>query len=88
MGRPVNKVYTEFLASARKHKQVENLERVFNSFIDRCDKYRRWGVKPSDCFYVTKGTLCPIRVPALTFINTHPNFFWLTKKLLCLVWGT
>lgn len=57
VGRPVNKVYTEFLASARKHKQVENLERVFNSFIDGCDKYRRWEVKPSDCFYVTNGIL-------------------------------
>jgi hypothetical protein len=52
VGRPVNKVYTEFLASARKHKQVENLERVFNSFIDRCDKYRRWGV---NCSYYTSN---------------------------------
>lgn len=26
-----------------------------------------------------EGTLCPIRVPALTFINTHPDFFWLTN---------
>lgn len=32
-----------------------------------------------------KGTLCPIRVPALTFINTHPDFFWLTNYFETLI---
>lgn len=32
-----------------------------------------------------EGTLCPIRVPALTFINTHPNFFWLTNYFETLI---
>ena len=32
-----------------------------------------------------EGTLCPIRVPALTFINTNPNFFWLTNYFETLI---
>ena len=32
-----------------------------------------------------EGTLCPIRVPALTFINTHPKFFWLTNYFETLI---
>lgn len=32
-----------------------------------------------------EGTVCPIRVPALTFINTHPDFFWLTNYFETLI---
>lgn len=32
-----------------------------------------------------EGTLCPIRVPALTFINTDPRFFWLTNYFETLI---
>ena len=35
-----------------------------------------------------EGTLCPIRVPALTFINTHPDFFWLTNYFETLISAT
>lgn len=34
---------------------------------------------------ILKGTLCPIKVPALTFINTHPDFFWLTNYFETLI---
>lgn len=34
---------------------------------------------------LSEGTLCPIRVPALTFINTHPDFFWLTNYFETLI---
>lgn len=26
-----------------------------------------------------EGSLCPIRVPMMTLVNTHPDFFWLTN---------
>lgn len=32
-----------------------------------------------------EGTLCPIRVPALTFVNTDPRFFWLTNYFETLI---
>lgn len=35
-----------------------------------------------------EGTLCPIKVPALTFINTHPDFFWLTNYFETLISAT
>lgn len=28
-----------------------------------------------------EGSICPIRVPMLTIINTHPDFFWITNFL-------
>ena len=28
-----------------------------------------------------EGVVCPIRVPMLTVVNTHPDFFWLTNYL-------
>lgn len=28
-----------------------------------------------------EGSVCPIRVPMLTVINTHPDFFWVTNYL-------
>lgn len=30
---------------------------------------------------VPEGTLVPMRVPVLTIVNTHPEFFWLTNYL-------
>ena len=32
-----------------------------------------------------EGTLCPIKIPALTFVNTHPKFFWLTNYFETLI---
>ena len=32
-----------------------------------------------------EGTLCPIRVPYMTIVNTHPDFFWLTNYLETLI---
>ena len=28
-----------------------------------------------------EGSICPIRVPMLTVVNTHPDFFWITNFL-------
>lgn len=30
---------------------------------------------------LSEGTLCPLRTPMLTIVNTHPKFFWLTNFL-------
>lgn len=57
VGRPVNKVYTEFLASARKHAQIENLKEIFEDFIYECDGQRKRGWCADGCFYVTNGIL-------------------------------
>ena len=43
------------------------------------------GYLPIKIKALPEGTLCPIRVPALTFINTHPKFFWLTNYFETLI---
>ena len=43
------------------------------------------GYLPIRIKVLPEGTLCPIRVPALTFINTHPDFFWLTNYFETLI---
>ena len=43
------------------------------------------GYLPIEIKALSEGTLCPIRVPALTFINTKPEFFWLTNYFETLI---
>lgn len=43
------------------------------------------GYLPIEIKALPEGTLCPIRVPALTFINTKPEFFWLTNYFETLI---
>lgn len=39
----------------------------------------RLGYLPLRIKSLPEGTICPIRVPMLTVINTNPDFFWLTN---------
>lgn len=57
IGRPVNKVYTEFLTSARKHTQVESLKELFEDFINGGDEHRRMNWRGRGYFYITNGIL-------------------------------
>lgn len=57
VGRPVNKVYTEFLASARKYTQIESLKEIFEDFIYEYDMHKRRGWRTNGCFYVSNGIL-------------------------------
>lgn len=43
------------------------------------------GYLPIEIKALPEGSLCPIRVPALTLINTMPEFFWLTSYLETLI---
>lgn len=43
------------------------------------------GYLPIEIKALPEGTLCPIKVPALTFKNTHPDFFWLTNYFETLI---
>lgn len=46
------------------------------------------GYLPIKIKALPEGTMCPIKVPALTFINTHPEFFWLTNYFETLISAT
>lgn len=43
------------------------------------------GYLPIEIKALPEGALCPIKVPALTFKNTHPDFFWLTNYFETLI---
>ena len=43
------------------------------------------GYLPIEIKALPEGTLCPIKVPALTFVNTKPEFFWLTNYFETLI---
>lgn len=43
------------------------------------------GYLPIEIKALPEGSLCPIRVPALTLINTMPEFFWLPNYLETLI---
>lgn len=75
-------------------------ERAVNKFKRRIDTFlgegNQVGTKHIEELYdlgylpirikaLPEGTLCPIRVPALTFINTDPRFFWLTNYFETLI---
>lgn len=39
------------------------------------------GYLPVKIKALPEGSICPIKVPMLTIINTHPDFFWITNYL-------
>lgn len=55
VGRPIDKVFSEFLTEAKKFKQVENLKELFYSHIDYEKNKRRWG--KAEGFYISNGIL-------------------------------
>lgn len=57
VGRPVNKVYSEYLIQARAHSKRENLHTIFKSFINQSINHISRGFSDAGCFYVTNGIL-------------------------------
>ncbi len=91
VGRPVDKVYSEFLQEGSKYAQIRFARRV-NTFLGPNEVGTKhieelWDLQylPIRIKALPEGTLCPIKVPALTFINTHPDFFWLTNYFETLI---
>lgn len=56
VGRPVDKVYSEFLQEGSKYAQIRNLQEIFNEFIHQRDNYANRGLKLGG-FYVSNGIL-------------------------------
>lgn len=56
VGRPVDKVYSEFLQEGSKYAQIRNLQEVFNEFIHQRDNYANRGLKLGG-FYVSNDIL-------------------------------
>ena len=69
-----------------KHQAVHNFKRRVDTFLgdnqvgtEHIEALHDLGYLPICIKALPEGSLCPIRVPALTFINTRKEFFWLTN---------
>lgn len=45
VGRPVDKVYSEFLQEGSKYAQIRSLQEIFDEFIHQRDNYANRGLK-------------------------------------------
>lgn len=75
-----------------KEEVVSAFARRVNSFlgpnkvgIKHIEQLHDLGYLPIEIKALQEGTICPIRVPALTFVNTLPKFFWLTNYFETLI---
>lgn len=76
-----------------KEEAVESFKKRIDSFlgpdnqvgISHIEALHDLGYLPIRIKALPEGSLCPIKVPVLTFINTDPRFFWLTNYFETLI---
>ena len=75
-----------------KNEAVSYFARRVNTFLGpnqvgtaHIEALHDLGYLPIEIKALPEGTLCPIKVPALTFVNTKPEFFWLTNYFETLI---
>lgn len=73
------------IAVAEFKRRVDTFLGPNNVGTKHIEELHDLGYLPIEIKALPEGTLCPIRVPALTFINTHPDFFWLTNYFETLI---
>jgi nicotinamide phosphoribosyltransferase len=83
--RPKGEVVEEF---AHRIKTFLGEEAFKSIGTEHIEKLHDLGYLPIRIKALPEGSLCPIRVPALTFINTDPEFFWLTNYFETLISNT
>lgn len=87
------KRFTEGFFNKPKDEAVSEFSRRVNTFLGKGNQVGNshiaalhdLGYLPIEIKALPEGSICPIRVPALTFINTHPDFFWLTNYFETLI---
>ena len=74
--------------SKPKEEAIKSFSRRINTFLgpnEVGDQHIAdlWelGYLPIRLKALPEGSICPIRVPMLTVVNTHPDFFWVTNFL-------
>ena len=87
----INQMNNEFFCLP-KEEAVNKFSRRVNSFLganqvgsEHIAALHDLGYLPIEIKALPEGSLCPIKVPALTFVNTKPEFFWLTNYFETLI---
>lgn len=60
-------------------RRIESIIGPGSTLAERFRALHRLGCLPLEFRAVPEGTAVPLRVPLLTVVNTHPDFFWLTN---------
>jgi len=70
-----------------KDKAVYSFSRRINTFLGEnqvgtkhIEELWDLGYLPIKIKALPEGSICPIRVPMLTIVNTNPKFFWITNR--------
>lgn len=82
------KQFNEQFFNLPKDVAVTSFQRRINSFLgennvgtEHIKELHKLGYLPIEIKSLPEGSICPIRVPMLTIINTLPEFFWITNYL-------
>lgn len=76
-----------------KEEAVSSFKRRIDTFLgpdnqvgkEHIEELYDLGYLPIRIKALPEGSLCPIRIPALTIMNTNPKFFWITNYLETLI---
>lgn len=82
------KYFDEHFFNLPKEEVVNNFKQVIDEYLgennvgtEHIEALHDLGYLPIQVKSLPEGTICPIRVPAMTIINTLPEFFWVTNFL-------
>lgn len=74
--------------SLNEEVAVKSFKRRIDTFlgenevgVEHIRALHKLGYLPIRIKSLPEGSVCPIRVPMLTVVNTHPDFFWVTNFL-------
>lgn len=74
--------------SLNEDDAVKSFKRRIDTFlgenevgVEHIRALHKLGYLPIRIKSLPEGSVCPIRVPMLTVVNTHPDFFWVTNFL-------
>lgn len=86
------KYFNDNFFAVDKDKAVKSFARRTNTFLGENEVGTKhiedlWelGYLPVKIKALPEGSICPIRVPAMTIVNTDPKFFWVTNFLETLI---
>lgn len=82
------KEFNENFFNRPKEEVIDEYKELVNNFLgenevgtSHIEALHDLGYLPIKIKALPEGSMCPIGVPALTIVNTHPDFFWITNYL-------
>jgi len=72
-GRPLDEIIAQYA------RLIRNTLGVASPHTDHLEALWELGYLPLEVRALPEGTLVPLRVPSVTFVNTRAEFFWLTN---------